>query len=271
MRGLSSAWQKAYWLERINYTLCPLVFLLILYEYELIWPALEFVVDLFWLVVPCTRPEWLTSLKHFVPDSLEQWAILAAVCVWFKSRDDRREEGIIRAWQVLLDAHDKSGDGGRKLALEFLNNSKNSLKYGLFGAVYPREDLSRVNLYLANLQTVNLQGANLRAAELTRADLTNANLSAANLRAANLEKANLQGANLTEANLQGAKYNSEEIDSYVNFYPPTKFPEGFDPVAAGMVRANNRSSITNQRNENSFSFFLKRIRALLVTKKQMSF
>lgn len=225
----------------------------------------EFLVDLFWLVVPCTRQEWLTSLKHFVPDSLEQWAILVAVCVWFKSRNDRREEGIIRAWQVLLDAHNKSSDGGRKLALEFLNNSKNNLKYGLFGAVYPREDLEGVNLSKANLCSVNLtraflQGTNLTEAKLSGADLTGADLWGANLTEANLteadltraklgdanlQEANLWGADLTEAklteadleevNLTGAMYNTQEIDFYGYFIPPTKFPEGFDPVAAGMI------------------------------------
>jgi hypothetical protein len=155
VNAIRSLWRTASWVKRINLTLIiPLAFLLFLlfcfHSYDFgrnldsydfrskafsprmdlrsllglfiaIW---KFLVDLFWLVVPCTREEWLMSLKHFIPDSLEQWAVLVAVWVWFKSRDDSRKEAIIRAWQVLLDAHDKSGDGGRKLALELLNNSE---------------------------------------------------------------------------------------------------------------------------------------------------
>ena len=44
------------------------------------------------------------------------------------------------------------------------------------------------------------------------------------LRGANLSGADLRGANMTGADLRRAEYNSE-----------TKWPEGFDPVAAGAV------------------------------------
>jgi uncharacterized protein YjbI with pentapeptide repeats len=54
--------------------------------------------------------------------------------------------------------------------------------------------------------------------------LMDANLRCANLRGANLMDANLRCANLMGANLRCAKYNEE-----------TKFPDGFAPVASGMV------------------------------------
>lgn len=77
--------------------------------------------------------------------------------------------------------------------------------------------LQRVNLTRANLSRANLMGANLRGAILIKA-----NLKLANLINANLIGANLTGAILTEAKLTYAKYDSR-----------TKWPEGFDPVAAG--------------------------------------
>jgi hypothetical protein len=57
-------------------------------------------------------------------------------------------------------------------------------------------------------------GADLREADLHRTDLSEADL----------QGANLSGANLSEADLREARYDSD-----------TKFPEGFDPEAAGMV------------------------------------
>ena len=59
----------------------------------------------------------------------------------------------------------------------------------------------------------------LRGANLSGADLRGANMTGADLRKANLSNANLNGADLRRA-----EYNSE-----------TKWPEGFDPVAAGAV------------------------------------
>ena len=55
----------------------------------------------------------------------------------------------------------------------------------------------------------SLEGADLRGANLSRADLSEANLSE---------------ANLSRANLSDAKYSAN-----------TKWPVGFDPVAAGAV------------------------------------
>ena len=52
-----------------------------------------------------------------------------------------------------------------------------------------------------------------------RIDIEGANLSPANLR-----MANLGGANLSRANLEGAKANED-----------TTWPDGFDPVAAGVI------------------------------------
>ena len=88
------------------------------------------------------------------------------------------------------------------------------------------------DLRSANLQGVNLNGfdfsnAILKRANLSGATLLGANLKAANLRMAKLNNADLLGANLTKANLTKAVLNNAEYNSN------TKWPEGFDPVAAG--------------------------------------
>jgi hypothetical protein len=73
----------------------------------------------------------------------------------------------------------------------------------------------------ANLKGANLAGANLGWADLEGADLTGANL----------EGADLTGANLGWADLEGANLKGAEADQY------THWPKGFDPEAAGVIRA----------------------------------
>ncbi len=91
-------------------------------------------------------------------------------------------------------------------------------------AIASGADLNGANLNGANLSGAKLNGANLHDADLSAADLSGANLRGANLSDANLSGANLSGAKLRWANLHGATYNAD-----------TKWPEGFDPVAAGAV------------------------------------
>jgi uncharacterized protein YjbI with pentapeptide repeats len=56
------------------------------------------------------------------------------------------------------------------------------------------------------------------------ANLSGADLEGADLKGANLAGADLTGTNLEGANLEGAKANED-----------TDWPEGFDPVAAGVL------------------------------------
>ena len=64
------------------------------------------------------------------------------------------------------------------------------------------------------------------------ADLTGADLTGANLRRAYLAGADLRNARLTGADLQGAVYDDD-----------TKWPEGFDCHAAGVVLLGSEQSI----------------------------
>lgn len=85
-------------------------------------------------------------------------------------------------------------------------------------------DLISANLQYASLVATGLQEARLIRADLTYADLSYADLSHANMVRAILSRTRLEGAILTGANLSGATYDAA-----------TKWPEGFDPAAAGAV------------------------------------
>lgn len=96
----------------------------------------------------------------------------------------------------------------------FLNPSPSYAYSRNLGSVdYSGRNLSRQDLSGAYLIGAYLIGADLSGADLTEADLTGARLSGARL----------SGADLIGARLSGAIADSETI-----------FPDGFDPVDAGV-------------------------------------
>ena len=76
-------------------------------------------------------------------------------------------------------------------------------------------------------------GADLQDIDLSKADLNGAILWEANLRGANLYGADLREADLRDANLRGANLYGADLDAKYN--ADTRWPEGFDPKAAGAV------------------------------------
>jgi uncharacterized protein YjbI with pentapeptide repeats len=84
-----------------------------------------------------------------------------------------------------------------------------------FGASFRAATLVRASLLGADLKEVDLSGA-----DLTEADLGTDNVGGAT----QLQGANLTGATLARAHVAGAQYDQH-----------TRFPNGFDPQAAGMV------------------------------------
>ena len=97
-----------------------------------------------------------------------------------------------------------------------------------------RADLRGTMRYRAPLREADLRRANLRSANLREADLRGSYLQYAILRGADLRDADLRdsalwGVDLMRANLQGANVHGAAYD--LN----TRWPEGFDPVAAGAV------------------------------------
>ncbi len=128
-----------------------------------------------------------------------------------------------QAWQTIMNAQGRPGNGGRQAALEDLFDGGASIAgVNLAGGAYLAGlDLPGANLWGANLahavlwdanfdqtilQDADLEGCNLQDAILTGANLAGANLSGANLQDADLTGANLEDANLTGANLAGANF-----------------------------------------------------------------
>lgn len=183
--------------------------------------------------------------------------LLFAALTYIGLEQQRREAQVYLAWQTTTNAQGQSGNGGRVLALEFLNASPGAnwrlhfpwicVSEDWLCSKWESESLDGVDLARAYLAKVQLPGASLVEANLQGAVLWQANLQRAKLGEANLQEAKLGGANLQEAkldgaNLQGAFYSDEKTSKNIcvditspPVYPcPTRFPEGFNPQAAGM-------------------------------------
>ena len=106
------------------------------------------------------------------------------------------------------------------------------MKWILFGAVVMAVQMAVTRSYRSSLKREPHEvngymigpGADLRRADLFGADLEGVDLSGADLNEANLSGADLGGALLSGVNLIGARANKN-----------TTWPEGFDPVAAGVT------------------------------------
>lgn len=212
--------------------------------------------------------DWLKSLALLeILQLVGNLSIAIAMIVFIATEQQRRNTEVYQAWQVVTAAYSQPGSGGRKEALEFLNYEpirnpwfwlrwpKQSLaglaapnaylyKIQLPSANLSEADLHEADLSEGDLRSANLWGANLQGAILTEANLQGATLEKADLQGANLADADLSGGNLKEAKLQGARYTDENTTEEVcqkdllidKDYPcKTKFPQGFDPKAAGMV------------------------------------
>ena len=112
----------------------------------------------------------------------------------------------------------------------------------LVNAKFGDADLTSADLHLATLDGADLTGANLTdanlgSASLQNADATNANFALAVLLNADLSHASLQGAVLNTANLGTAELENTVFDSNTVYNQWTIFPEGFDPVSAGLTYA----------------------------------
>lgn len=99
----------------------------------------------------------------------------------------------------------------------------------LAGANLVGANLQEAHLEWAFLVTANLEGANLRNAQLCGAELMWARLPRADLAGADLCGANLEQAHLVWVRLKGATYDDR-----------TRWPLGFDPVAAQAVLVDSR-------------------------------
>ncbi|MEM9367510.1 MAG: pentapeptide repeat-containing protein [Planctomycetota bacterium] len=110
----------------------------------------------------------------------------------------------------------------------------------LTGSILISSDLSDSSLTSGNLREVfalnsDFSHANMALSDCSDADFSNANFTNADLRLASLENttlrnAKLQGADLSTAHIENTVFENAEFDRH------TQFPDGFDPIAAGLVR-----------------------------------
>ena len=109
-----------------------------------------------------------------------------------------------------------------------------------FGGNLAFADLSGADLAGTKLSDANLSHSDLSEAHFRNATLRSTDLSNANLRNASFYDANLAFANLSGANLKGAEFHFHHVgllgatfDSNTIYNQWTKFPNSFDPTAAG--------------------------------------
>jgi hypothetical protein len=173
------------------------------------WPRLTSIEwALEWLVY------WCKSLAIFdILEFVGRASVLVAVILWFWEADDRQKQKHYRAWELINSARGSPGDGGRRDALQDLNEDKVNLAAAPLTNAYLREvQLPNARLYRANLSEANLAEANLHEADLTLAKLTLSKLTLVKLNGANLSEANLYGADLRGADLRGANLTKADLN-----------------------------------------------------------
>lgn len=151
------------------------------------------------------------------------------------------EAGPYKAWRIIHTAQGKSGDGGRREALEYLNHKgiplaeidvskanlsgvrlsgadlrgANLVETKLAGAILSQAKLDNANLSKVNLYDANLAGASIRKATISEAVLSKANLTKADLVDVNLSGTDLLDANFADTKLKGADLSKADL-AYVN-------------------------------------------------------
>jgi uncharacterized protein YjbI with pentapeptide repeats len=163
-------------------------------------------------------------------------SVLVALILWSMEWEDRAKQSHYRAWELINSARSSTGDGGRRDALQDLNEDRVNLSAAPLADAYlyevqlpnarlPKADLAGADLTGANLSGADLTGAKLSGADLSKADLDGAKLTNADLTGAKLINADLTGANLSTANLRGTNLHGANLT-------------GADLTGADLIRAN---------------------------------
>jgi len=142
-------------------------------------------------------------------------------------------------------------DRGNKIDMRGTNFSGTKLQQARFidvnltGAQFQEADLTGATFEGEELQ---LEATNFQRAILIGASLSG-DLGKANLQGADLQKAKLNGVDLTGADLRGADLRSVDLAGIrldgALYTPATRFPEGFDPVQAGLLNIGAQSDLAN--------------------------
>ncbi len=159
--------------------------------------------------------EWtVRGLVDWAPNNkfkfIEVFAVLIAVTAFFIDYTDRKEERLVRMWNLATDK--REGNSGKIPALEFLNKQGKALE----GISIPNAYLFGVNLKSAFLRKANLKSANLSFSDLRYARISGGVFSESELQSANLNWADLSNADLRGAQLLDADFSNANL-SYANF------------------------------------------------------
>ncbi len=104
---------------------------------------------------------------------------------------------------------------------------------GIRGSLFAEAKLDDAMMQQVDGVDATFDRASLTAANLNGARLRGASFVGANLKGASLQAAQLHGVNFRDAVLEGASLHAAGYDD------ETRWPDGFDPVAAGAVRDTN--------------------------------
>ena len=147
---------------------------------------------------------------------------ISAYSLWF-AYEDSVKSSTVNAWQLI--AERAPGDGGKKVALEFLNRPIGLFcgKAKCFHTIRERQSLTWIDLSTkdskarSHLRNVNLEGAliaraNLKNAYFIHANLRHAVLNHSDMRGASLRQTDLREASLINADLRGADFRAAKFD-----------------------------------------------------------
>jgi hypothetical protein len=126
-----------------------------------------------WLVYWC-RDLAIFEVLEFAGRLIAVVSVAVALIVWIWEAGDREKQKHYRAWELINSARGSTGDGGRRDALQDLNEDGEPLAAAPLAKAYLAEvQLSNAKLDQADLSETNLTGANLIRADLSGATLEN--------------------------------------------------------------------------------------------------
>lgn len=161
------------------------------------------------MLMPWYAAEWVFS---WIAYALRRWAlvdvlrlvahftVIVAVVSYFAGADDRQRETRYQAWQVINLAQGKPGSGGRRAALQELNEEGASLR----GVDVRYAVLDGLNLPNSRLVASTFDSASLTRSDFRHADLGGASFKDATLSFSLFDGSNARGADFRRARLQEA-------------------------------------------------------------------
>lgn len=180
-----------------------------------------------WLLLPWYGAEWVFDwtayvLRHWklvdVLRHLTHFTVLVAAISYFANADDRSREKRYQAWQVINLAQGKPGSGGRRAALEELNDEGVSLRGVNVGqAVLDGLSLGGGKLAVSIFDSASLIRSDFQRADLRRASFRNAILSFSNFDGSVARRANFTNARFQQASMRNASLSNARLDSTYGF------------------------------------------------------